>query len=365
MKVQRHDKEEVMSKLRDKVANGKSLFVAACGTGLVAKMLEKAGADFICTFPGARLRSNGFGTMAMFWPMLDSNGDLFEYTSRDILPVIKGDACVLSCINGNDLLRDMVVFLEKLKSIEGPKKKGKKKNPFVKKEKKRTEFKPKTEKKIVKKPVKSKAIEVTDVFENTDSKLVKKELELGGIVLGLKLPGHAGVLGTELQTGKRYGTELSNYAKHAGVKGIMHSDEDLVKVYKFSEKESSEVKKKLSTDEDDCFVLVVAPQAKAEGALEKVLERIQKFKIPVLAGILPLYNLRNAEFLNNEVPGMGVPEPIMERMRKFPTGERAREEGLTLARDALLKCKSMVQGVYVMPPFGKYDLALKVLEALN
>ena len=117
MIVPRHKKEDVLLKLRDKVASGKSLFVAACGTGIVAKMLEKAGADFICTFPGARLRSNGFGTMAMFWPMLDSNGDLFEYTSRDILPAIKGDACVLTCINGNDLLRDMVVFLEKLKSI--------------------------------------------------------------------------------------------------------------------------------------------------------------------------------------------------------------------------------------------------------
>jgi predicted TIM-barrel enzyme len=117
MKVRRHEKEEVMSKLRDKVASGRSLFVAACGTGLVARMLEKAGADFICTFPGARLRSNGFGTMAIFWPMLDSNGDLFEYTSQDILPAINGDACVLTCINGNDLLRDMVVFLEKLKSI--------------------------------------------------------------------------------------------------------------------------------------------------------------------------------------------------------------------------------------------------------
>ncbi len=117
MIVRRNTKDEVMSKLRVKISNGRPLFVAACGTGLVAKMLEKAGADFICTFPGARLRSNGFGTMAIFWPMLDSNGQLLEYTAHDILPAIKGDACVLTCINGNDLLRDMVVFLDKLKSI--------------------------------------------------------------------------------------------------------------------------------------------------------------------------------------------------------------------------------------------------------
>ncbi len=129
-------------------------------------------------------------------------------------------------------------------------------------------------------PVKSKTVDLTGIFKNTDSKLVKKELELGGIVLGLRLAGHAGMLGAELQAGKRYGTELSNYAKHARVRGIMHSDEDLKKIYKFSEKEISEVKKKLSIDENDSFVIVVAPENKAKDALEKVLERANMDYIP-------------------------------------------------------------------------------------
>lgn len=129
-------------------------------------------------------------------------------------------------------------------------------------------------------PVKSKTVELTDIFGDTESKLVKKEIELGGIVLGIKLPKHAGVLGTELQTGKRYGTELSNYAKHAGVKGIMHNDEDLAKVYKFTDKEISEVGKKLSISEEDCFVIVVASKAKAESALEKVIERANVDYVP-------------------------------------------------------------------------------------
>ncbi len=129
-------------------------------------------------------------------------------------------------------------------------------------------------------PVKSKAVELTGVFKNTDSKLVKKEIELGGIVLGIKLPGHAGILGKEIQPGKRYGTELSNYAKHAGVKGIMHSDENLEKAYKFNDKEISELRKKLSISENDCFVLVVAPKKKAEDALVKVLERADMDHVP-------------------------------------------------------------------------------------
>ncbi len=129
-------------------------------------------------------------------------------------------------------------------------------------------------------PVKSKAVELTGVFKNTDSKLVKKEIELGGIVLGIKLPGHVGILGKEIQPGKRYGTELSNYAKHAGVKGIMHSDENLEKAYKFNDKEISELRKKLSISENDCFVLVVAPKKKAEDALVKVLERADMDHVP-------------------------------------------------------------------------------------
>lgn len=128
-------------------------------------------------------------------------------------------------------------------------------------------------------PIKSKQTDVSDVFSKTDSKLIKKELEMGGVVLAIKLPGHAGILGEELQPEKRYGTEFSDYAKHAGVKGIIHSDEDLSK-YKISGSESSKLKEKLSLKEKDAFVLVVAPPQKAEAALAKVLERANMDHVP-------------------------------------------------------------------------------------
>ncbi len=98
--------------------------------------------------------------------------------------------------------------------------------------------------------------------------------------------------------------------------------------------------------------------------LKTALKRIESFKIPVLAGILPLYNLKNAEFLSNEVPGMEVPETILKRMRENPTGENARNEGIKIAKESLKECLDMVQGVYIMPPFGKYELALNVLEGI-
>jgi predicted TIM-barrel enzyme len=106
-----------MSKLRKKVEERLPIFIASAGSGLVASLLEKAGADCVNTFSGARLRANGMGTMSMLWPILDSNKQTFDYTREDIMPAIKGDAFICACINANDPLKDMRWFLDDLKRI--------------------------------------------------------------------------------------------------------------------------------------------------------------------------------------------------------------------------------------------------------
>lgn len=98
--------------------------------------------------------------------------------------------------------------------------------------------------------------------------------------------------------------------------------------------------------------------------LEKLLAEIEEYRIPVLAGILPLASYRNAEFLHNEVPGMSIPEAIRERMRKAASGEEAKKVGIEIAQEVLHQVKEMLQGVYLMPPFGRYKVALKVVGAL-
>ncbi|MFT7619730.1 MAG: putative TIM-barrel enzyme [Planctomycetota bacterium] len=120
MIVPRFTKSEIMANLRAKVAARKPLFIASAGSGLVAQLLEKAGADCINTFPGARLRANGMGTMAMLWPILDSNKQTIEYTEEDILPALKGKSFVCACLNANDPLRDMRSVLERLKMMGVP-----------------------------------------------------------------------------------------------------------------------------------------------------------------------------------------------------------------------------------------------------
>jgi methionine synthase / methylenetetrahydrofolate reductase (NADH) len=99
--------------------------------------------------------------------------------------------------------------------------------------------------------------------------------------------------------------------------------------------------------------------------LEEVLRRIEPLGLPVLVGVLPLVSYKNAEFLHNEVPGMQIPAEIRERMRKTPGGEAARKEGVRIAREMLFAVRERVQGAYLMPPLGRYELALEVLDGLK
>jgi len=115
--VPRTSREEILVKLRAKIEKRIPILISSAGSGLVARLLEQAGADCVNTFSGARLRANGMGTMSMLWPILDSNQQTLDYTQQDILPAMKGDAFVCACINANDPLRDMTTVLEQLKAM--------------------------------------------------------------------------------------------------------------------------------------------------------------------------------------------------------------------------------------------------------
>ncbi|HEX5413810.1 MAG TPA: bifunctional homocysteine S-methyltransferase/methylenetetrahydrofolate reductase [Terriglobia bacterium] len=104
------------------------------------------------------------------------------------------------------------------------------------------------------------------------------------------------------------------------------------------------------------------------GRLGDFLRRVQSLdvpQIPLLAGIHPLTSYRNAEFLNNEVPGMSVSLEILKRMRTVDSGERARAEGLKIAREMLLELRELVQGVQIVAPFSRYAMAVEVMDVLG
>ncbi|HUP59916.1 MAG TPA: bifunctional homocysteine S-methyltransferase/methylenetetrahydrofolate reductase [Thermoanaerobaculia bacterium] len=100
--------------------------------------------------------------------------------------------------------------------------------------------------------------------------------------------------------------------------------------------------------------------------LENFLERIRHMNLPIVAGIWPLLSYRNAQFMNNEVPGVSVTDEVMERMRV--ASEKGKEfglrEGVTIARETLERVRAKVAGVQVSAPLGRVDLALQVFEGL-
>jgi homocysteine S-methyltransferase len=100
-------------------------------------------------------------------------------------------------------------------------------------------------------------------------------------------------------------------------------------------------------------------------ALLRFLDRVRGgVQIPMIAGVWPLASYRNAEFMNNEVPGVHVPDAILERMRRADTKDRARIEGVAIAREALEALLPHVQGAQISAPFGRYQTALEVAEAI-
>ena len=94
--------------------------------------------------------------------------------------------------------------------------------------------------------------------------------------------------------------------------------------------------------------------------LEAFLKRIEGFRIPVVAGIWPLTSLRNAEFMKNDLR-VNVPDEILVRMQRASTPELARAEGIRIAQEMLAAARSMVQGVQVSAPFGRYSAAAEIL----
>jgi homocysteine S-methyltransferase len=97
--------------------------------------------------------------------------------------------------------------------------------------------------------------------------------------------------------------------------------------------------------------------------LEDFLKRIEGFRIPVIAGIWPLTSLRNAEFMKNDLR-VSMPDEILLRMQKADTPDRARAEGILIAREMLAAVRPMIQGVQVSAPFGRYSCAVEILEVV-
>ncbi len=121
--------------------------------------------------------------------------------------------------------------------------------------------------------VRDNIIDVTNIFSNTDSKVIQKSLK-GGVVYAVNLAGFAGFAGKEIQPGRRLGTEFSDRAKKSGVGGIFHTDE--LPNYGITSDEVDALRRAVGAKDGDCVVMVADTKEKAKGALEAVIVRARE-----------------------------------------------------------------------------------------
>ncbi len=117
-------------------------------------------------------------------------------------------------------------------------------------------------------------VDVTNALADSKSHLVRKALARGDKVYGMRVVGFSGILGSEIQLGRRFGTELSDYAKvFGGVKGILHGDE--LPNYGIDEDHVRRVRSELSCEEGDSFILVMGKRKPVELAFGSIRERLK------------------------------------------------------------------------------------------
>jgi methionine synthase I (cobalamin-dependent)/5,10-methylenetetrahydrofolate reductase len=98
---------------------------------------------------------------------------------------------------------------------------------------------------------------------------------------------------------------------------------------------------------------------------EPFLKRLEAARLPVVAGVFPFESARNAEFMANEVPGVRVPDALLDRMRRADGPEAEAAEGIAIAREIAAQLRSAVQGLQVSTQSGDIDEALAVLDGLR
>ena len=117
--------------------------------------------------------------------------------------------------------------------------------------------------------------DVSDIFTETESKVIKKAIKSGESVFAVKLPGFAGLVGREIQQNRRLGTELSDYARFwSGVGGIFHTDE--LPKYGISESDVTNLRDAINAEEQDAIIIVAGTPEKCKKALTAVVERARE-----------------------------------------------------------------------------------------
>lgn len=102
---------------------------------------------------------------------------------------------------------------------------------------------------------------------------------------------------------------------------------------------------------------------------DEVIDFLSKMKkdknIKILGGIIPITSYTNAQFLNNEIPGMHIPDVYLKRFSKEMTRAEAEEAGINLAVEIANKIKKYVDGIYLITPFNRFEMVMKIYNQIK
>jgi methionine synthase I (cobalamin-dependent)/5,10-methylenetetrahydrofolate reductase len=170
-------------------------------------------------------------------------------------------------------------------------------------------------------------------------------------------------------------TGLINLIHHGFNQGVDHSGGDIGEATSFFigcalnlcaqdlDREMRLLQKKLTAGANFALTQPVYDPTLAKKFLENYQDRYGALELPILVGVLPLYSARHAAFLHHEVPGIQIPSSIHSRISA--AGDDAPRVGVEVAIELLEALEGMVQGAYLMPPFGRYDMAAEIIEAVR
>jgi len=166
--------------------------------------------------------------------------------------------------------------------------------------------------------------ELNHLFLEAESKIISKAIKKNGKVLAIKLKGFKGLIGKEVQPGRRFGTELAGYAKKMGVAGIFHTDE--LPAYGITSPEVEKVNQFLDIDVEDAFILVADEEEKSRNALQEVQRRAGAALIGVPEETRKALDDANSEYLRplptasrmyveTDIPAQVISTEMLEKVR--------------------------------------------------
>jgi homocysteine S-methyltransferase len=129
------------------------------------------------------------------------------------------------------------------------------------------------------------------------------------------------------------------------------------------EREIANLERKIAAGADFILTQPIFDARVAQDFLDAYEALHGAIKVPILMGVLPIFNARHAAFLHHEVPGIEIPEEILSRVEheKGPVDQL----GVKISLEIIAAMRQRVQGVYIMPPFNRYDLAAEIVEEIR